>query len=96
MSEIVGQRKVVMTKWMLIIFTLGTAGYMVLNGLQGVAMPESFYMSFVMGLGTIGGAFTAGNIFEHRANAECEMAKADMQKTGMDFKIQTQQNRNNG
>ncbi|MFQ3196708.1 MAG: hypothetical protein ACI8R9_001921 [Paraglaciecola sp.] len=30
-------------------------------------------MNFVLGLGTIGGAFTVGNVFEHRANATKEI-----------------------
>jgi hypothetical protein len=64
-----GSRKVVLTKWMLIIFSLGTLGYFILLGSKGEAPPPSFFMNFVLGLGAIGGAFTVGNIFEHRANA---------------------------
>ncbi len=70
-----GSRKVVLTQWMLVIFSLVTAGYMVLNGYQGNQLPESFFMTFVTGLGFIGGAFTAGNIFEHRAKATIETQK---------------------
>ncbi|MDQ7090465.1 MAG: hypothetical protein Q9M50_07450 [Methylococcales bacterium] len=61
-----GSRKVVLTKWMLVIFTLGTFGYFVLLGLKGDSPPDSFFMNFVLGLSTIGSAFTIGNIFEHR------------------------------
>lgn len=72
-----GGRKVLLTKWMLSIFSVGTIGYMILSGYQGQPLPDSFYMNFVMGLGFIGGAFTAGNIFEHRAKAEVDKAKAE-------------------
>jgi len=65
-AEKTGSRKVVLTKWMLIIFALGTAGYFVLLGLKGDSPPDSFFMNFVLGLTTIGSAFTVGNIFEHR------------------------------
>lgn len=69
MKEVVGQRKVVMTKWSLIIFSLGAFGYMTLNGYQGTPLPDSFFMNFVLGLGSISGLFTAGNMVEHRAKA---------------------------
>lgn len=68
-----GGRKFVLTKWMLIIFTFGTAGYMFSQAGQ---LPDSFYMNFVLGLGMIGGAFTAGNIFEHRAKANISTSLA--------------------
>ncbi len=81
MAEIAeGSRKVVLTKWMLIIFSLGTLGYFILLGLRGVAPPDSFFMNFVLGLGAIGGAFTVGNIFEHRANADKAKAQAEVEK----------------
>jgi hypothetical protein len=65
-----GSRKVILTKWMLIIFSLGTFGYFFLLGMNGEAPPPSFFMNFVLGLGAIGGSFTVGNIFEHRAKSE--------------------------
>jgi hypothetical protein len=65
-----GSRKVILTKWMLIIFSLGTFGYYLLLGREGMAPPDSFFMNFVFGLGAIGGAFTVGNIFEHKAKSE--------------------------
>ena len=71
-----GSRKVVLTKWMLVIFSVGTLGYMVLSIIHGEALPETFYMNFVFGLGAIGGAFTVGNIFEHRAQSKVDSAKA--------------------
>ena len=71
-----GSRKVVLTKWMLVIFSVGTLGYMVLSIIHGKALPETFYMNFVFGLGAIGGAFTVGNIFEHRAQSKVDSAKA--------------------
>lgn len=61
-----GGRKVVLTKWMLVIFTLGTFGYFILLALKGDSPPDSFFMNFVLGLSTIGGMFTAGNVFEHK------------------------------
>jgi hypothetical protein len=64
-----GSRKVVLTQWMPVIFSLGTLGYFILLGIKGEAPPASFFMNFVLGLGAIGGAFTVGNIFEHRAKA---------------------------
>jgi flagellar basal body-associated protein FliL len=67
-----GSRKVILTKWMLVIFALGTVGYFILLGLNNSAPPESFFMNFMLGLGAIGGAFTVGNIFEHRAKAQTE------------------------
>jgi outer membrane biosynthesis protein TonB len=72
-EENVGNRKVMLTKWMLIIFSLGTLGYFILLGIQGNSPPPSFFMNFVIGLGAIGGAFTVGNIFELRAKAEEEI-----------------------
>ncbi len=71
----VGDRKVVLTKWMLIIFSLGTLGYFILLGVNSKAPPDSFFMNFVLGLGAIGGAFTVGNIFENRANATLNIEK---------------------
>ena len=71
-----GSRKVVLTKWMLVIFSVGTLGYMVLSIIHREALPEMFYMNFVFGLGAIGGAFTVGNIFEHRAQSKVDSAKA--------------------
>ncbi len=70
-----GNRKVILTKWMLIIFSVGTVLYLLLLGLRGEVPPDSFFMNFVLGLGAIGGAFTAGNIFEHRAAAQKEIAQ---------------------
>jgi len=71
-----GSRKVILTKWMLVIFSIGTLGYMVLSLIQTNPLPETFYMNFVLGLGAIGGAFTVGNIFEHRAQSKVKSAKA--------------------
>ena len=70
-----GSRKVILTKWMLIIFSLGTIGYFILLGNKGLAPPDSFFMNFVLGLGAIGGAFTVGNIFEHRAKSAQQIEK---------------------
>lgn len=52
-----GSRKVILTKWMLIIFSLGTFGYYLLLGIKGEAPPPSFFMNFVFGLGAIGGTY---------------------------------------
>ena len=79
MKEVVGQRKVILTKWMLIIFSFGTVGYMFLSVYHGQHLPDSFFLNFVMGLGAIGGAFTMGNIFEHRAKADAKKAEMNMQ-----------------
>lgn len=68
--ENIGSRKVVLTKWMLIIFSVGTIGYLGLLGVNGAVPPESFYTWFVFGLGGIGGAFTFGNAIEHFAKAK--------------------------
>ncbi|WP_196159886.1 hypothetical protein [Reinekea sp. G2M2-21] len=70
-----GNRKVILTKWLLIIFSVGTVLYLLLLGLRGEVPPDSFFMNLVLGLGAIGGAFTAGNIFEHRAAAQKEVTK---------------------
>ena len=70
-----GSRKVVLTKWMLIIFSLGTFGYYILLAMKGDAPPASFFMNFVFGLGAIGGAFTVGNIFEHKAKSAQQIEK---------------------
>lgn len=70
-----GSRKVTLTKWMLIIFSLGTIGYFILLGMKEDAPPPSFFMNFVLGLGAIGGAFTVGNIFEHRAITQQRIEK---------------------
>ena len=69
MKEVVGQRKVVLTKWSLIIFSFSTVGLMGLSVYHNTPLPDSFFMNFVLGLGGISGAFTVGNIFEHRAKA---------------------------
>ena len=78
-----GNRKVILTKWMLIIFSLGTLGYFVVLGIKGESPPDSFYMNFVLGLGAIGGAFTAGNIFEHwgKSQENIEKDKAEKEKS---------------
>ena len=65
-GEKTGSRKVVLTKWMLIIFSLGTFCYIFVMGSNGWQIPDNFFMNFVLGLGAIGGSFTVGNIFEHQ------------------------------
>lgn len=65
-EERIGSRKVILTKWMLVIFSGGTAAYILLYGLQGATPPESFFTWFVLGLGGIGGAFSVGNMVEHK------------------------------
>ena len=70
-----GSRKVVLTKWMLIILALGTLGYFILLGISEAAPPDSFFMNFVLGLGAIGGAFAIGNIFEHKHKAAQQIEK---------------------
>lgn len=86
-----GSRKVVLTKWMLVVFAIGSIAYLGLLGYKGEVPPDSFFMNFVLGLGLIGGAFAAGNIFEHKSNAQTkveefkkeaskEQAKADVEK----------------
>ena len=79
-TEQEGSRKVILTKWLLVIFSLGTFGYMVLLGINDKAPPDSFFMNFVLGLGAIGGAFTIGNIFEHRAKAEKAKGEEETKK----------------
>ncbi len=44
-------------------------------------------MNFVLGLGAIGGAFTVGNIFEHRANADKAKAQAEVEKAKIQSEI---------
>jgi hypothetical protein len=78
-----GSRKVVLTKWMLIIFSLGALGYFILLGFKGDAPPPSFFMNFVLGLGAIGGAFTVGNIFENRANATKKIEESKNSENGV-------------
>ena len=72
-----GGRKVELTKWMLIIFSIGTLAYLIILARTSSAPPDSFYMNFVLGLGAIGGAFTVGNIFEHRAIASKAVAESE-------------------
>jgi hypothetical protein len=79
-TEQEGGRKVILTKWLLIIFSLGTFGYLVLLGINDQAPPDSFFMNFVLGLGAIGGAFTIGNIFEHRAKADKAKGEGEVKK----------------
>ncbi|MCI5126050.1 MAG: hypothetical protein D3925_16655 [Candidatus Electrothrix sp. AR5] len=78
-----GSRKVILTKWMLIIFSLGTFGYYFLLGREGMAPPDSFFMNFVFGLGAIGGAFTVGNIFEHRAKSDQKIEELRHSESGV-------------
>jgi len=78
-----GSRKVVLTKWMLIIFSLGTLGYFLLLAIKGDAPPPSFFMNFVLGLGAIGGAFTVGNIFEHRAKSAQQIEEYKNSENGV-------------
>ncbi|MDR4518937.1 MAG: hypothetical protein MRK00_16325 [Nitrosomonas sp.] len=68
-EEKTGSRKVVMTKWMLIIYAIGTAVYLLLMGFQGATPPDSFMFNFTLGVGAIGGAFSLGNMMEHRYKA---------------------------
>lgn len=77
-----GSRKVILTKWMLVIFTIITLVYLGLAGINDWSIESSFYTMFVLGLGAIGGAFTVGNIFEHTANAEKYKSLANQQKDG--------------
>ena len=77
-AEAVGNRKVVLTKWMLIIFALGTLGYLILLGYRGKVPPDSFFMNFVFGLGVIGGAFTVGNIFENWGKSQGSRGRATL------------------
>jgi hypothetical protein len=78
-----GSRKVILTKWMLIIFSLGTFGYYLLLGREGEAPPASFFMNFVFGLGAIGGTFTVGNIFEHRAKSDQKIEELKHSESGV-------------
>lgn len=78
-----GSRKVVLTQWMLVIFSLGTLGYFILLGINGQSPPDSFFMNFVLGLGAIGGAFTVGNIFEHRAKSAQKIEESRNSETGV-------------
>lgn len=77
-----GSRKVVLTQWMLVIFSLGTLGYFILLGSNGQSPPDSFFMNFVLGLGAIGGAFTVGNIFEHRAKSAQKIEESRNSESG--------------
>ena len=87
-----GSRKVVLTKWMLVIFTLGTFGYFILLGLKGDSPPDSFFMNFVLGLSTIGSAFTIGNIFEHREKTAQLKAKQELSRNLDEEKIEKSKN----
>lgn len=78
-----GSRKVILTKWMLIIFSVGTVGYFILLGMDGKSPPPSFFMNFVLGLGAIGGAFTVGNIFEHRAKSAQQIEESRNSENGV-------------
>lgn len=66
-EESVGNRKVVLTKWMLVIFTAITLVYLIVMGVHGQTPHESFYTWFVFGLGGIGGSFSFSNALEHYA-----------------------------
>ncbi len=68
-DEKIGSRKVVLTKWMLVIFATVTYSYMILLAHVGSAPPESFFWSFSTGLGLIGGAFAWGNVEEHKSRS---------------------------
>ncbi len=74
-----GNRKVVLTKWMLVIFAAGTGLYLILCGYCSWTISESFYMNFVIGLGVIGGAFTVGNIFERRSIAKIKGGESQIE-----------------
>lgn len=74
-EENVGSRKVVLTKWLLLIFTIGTAAYLFVMMMNGDSLPDSFYMNFVLGLGIIGGSFTLGNAAEHWVKIKAEGTK---------------------
>lgn len=65
-----GSRKVLLTKWGLIIYSIVTIGYMLLAGFERVELPESFYMNAVIALSAITGGYTVGNIFEHKYKKE--------------------------
>ena len=68
-GECKGTRKVVLTKWMLVIYSAVTFGYLLLLGFQGQTPPDNFLFNFTLGVGGIGGAFSIGNILEHRYGA---------------------------
>jgi len=69
-EESVGNRKVILTKWMLVIFTIVTIIYLLIMGVHGKTPHESFYTWFVFGLGGIGGSFSFSNAIEHYAKTK--------------------------
>ena len=52
-------------------------------GREGLAPPDSFFMNFVLGLGAIGGAFTVGNVFEHKAKSEQKIEELKHSESGV-------------
>lgn len=69
MEQPIGNRKYKLTQLMLTLYHIGLLGYFILLNNAGAAPPDSFMMNYSLAIVGIGTAFTAGNIFEHRAKA---------------------------
>lgn len=61
-----GNRKVALTKWALVIYSVITVGRMFLAGTGAEPLTDGFYMNAMMALGFISGSYTAGNVMEHK------------------------------
>lgn len=65
-----GNRKVALTKWALIIYTVVTLGQMFLAGMGHIVLTDGFYMNAMLALTAISGGYTLGNVMEHKFNGK--------------------------
>lgn len=68
--ETAGSRKLIITKWSLLLYAVVSIAYLTLLGFLGSVPPENFFFSFVIGLGGVAGTFSAANFGEHWASAK--------------------------
>lgn len=59
-------KKVVRTKFLLLVFALAVLIYYIFLGFKGEVPPDYFFTNFVLVLTVIGGVFIVGNVVEHK------------------------------
>lgn len=79
-SEQIGDRKVILTKWMIIVFNAGTALFLGVLAFTGQAIPESVMTTFGLVNAAILGSFTGGNIVEHITGGKSGVVSSLMKK----------------
>ena len=66
-DEQIGSRKVILTKWTLIIQGVAAVAYLVAQAYSGAPISDNFIPSVIFGPTGVLAAFTGGNVMEHRS-----------------------------